>query len=41
MPVQEEQPSAGLSEVMTGRDQLTADDYILPYIDESDSEVDD
>lgn len=35
-----EQPQAGLSEVMTGRDQLTADDYILPYIDDSDTEQD-
>ncbi len=35
-----EQRQAVLNEVMTGRDQLTADDYILPYIDDSDSEQD-
>ena len=28
-----------LSGVMTGRDQLRADDYIRPYIDETDSDV--
>jgi hypothetical protein len=30
-----------LSGVMTGRDQLRADDYIRPYIDETDSDVED
>ena len=30
-----------LSGVMSGRDQLRADDYIRPYIDETDSDVDD
>jgi hypothetical protein len=30
-----------LSGIMTGRDQLRADDYIRPYIDENDSDVED
>lgn len=35
-----EQPKGDESSSMSAKDQLTLDDYILPYVDDSDSDED-